>query len=152
MGANICAFAGVVFQGEAKAGKSCRGGGAMRFVLCCGAQPEHEVSAERKPNRPVSGLAVHRAFARRRWESHRAEGPGAVRDLGGSAHRPGQSLRRLREKKRGGMANRSRDVPVERKNDECLKAINPVIPTNRSVRRSTSKPARSEEHTSELQS
>src|ERR1039457_6743736 len=84
---------------------------------------------------------AHRAFARRRWKSHRAEGPGAVRDLGGSAHRPGQSLRRLREKKRSGMANRARDIPVERKNDECLKAINPVIPTNRNVRRNTSKPA-----------
>src|ERR1035438_3414744 len=92
-------------------------------------------------NNQSSDESAHRAFARRRWKSHRAEGPGAVRDLGGRAHRPGQSIRRLREKKRGGMANRSRDVPVERKNDECLKAINPVIPTNRSVRRSTSKPA-----------
>src|ERR1035441_5608207 len=83
----------------------------------------------------------HRAFAGGCCKSHGAEGPGAVRDLGGSAHRPGQSFRRLREKKRSGMANRARDVPVERKNDECLKAINPVIPTNRSVRRPTSKPA-----------
>jgi bacterioferritin len=44
-----------------------------------------------------SDESAHRAFARGCWKSHGAEGPGAVRDLGGSAHRPGQSLRRLRE-------------------------------------------------------